>query len=127
MKKRGKKVNKSEEIRQYKLANPDAAPKDIVAALGERGIQVTSQAVSTALYNMKKSSEGGAVETATATATRKRGRPAGAKSPGKSAGSASSNGSSLPATALVEAKKLVDNVGGIDKAKAALEILSKLR
>jgi hypothetical protein len=47
-------VNKSQIIREYKKENPNAKPKEIVAAMAAAGVTVNAQMVSTVLSNAKK-------------------------------------------------------------------------
>lgn len=97
--------NKSSAIRDYKAANPAATPKEIAEALGKNGIGVSAQFVSTVLSNAKK--KGGKIG--------KRGpKPGGRKA-------ASGN-----LEQLITAKKMVEQLGGIDNARAALNVLAQL-
>lgn len=52
------KVNKSEAIRSYLKANPNAKNKDVIAALKEQGIEVTASSVSVMKRGTKKKAEG---------------------------------------------------------------------
>jgi hypothetical protein len=99
--------NKSLEIRNYKAANPTASPKEIAEALTKEGVPVSAQFVSTVLSNAKK--KGGKVG--------RRGRKPGRK-PAAAAGGNYDH--------LIKAKKLVDALGGIDKAKAAISALAQI-
>lgn len=47
-------ANKSQVIRDYKAANPSAAPKEIAESLSKTGVEVSAQFVSTVLSNAKK-------------------------------------------------------------------------
>lgn len=124
-------ANKSEAIREYLNANPNAKPREIVGALKSQGLNVTPAFVST----IKSKSASGAAP------TRGRGRPKGStnktvttkgrrgRPPGKKAAVATSAArvtSSNPYEDLISAKNLVDKVGGIEKARAALEALAKI-
>ncbi|QDU29221.1 hypothetical protein ETAA8_43280 [Anatilimnocola aggregata] len=100
--------NKSLAIRNYKVTNPSASPKEIAEALSKTGMEVTPQFVSTVLSNAKR--KGGVIG--------KRGRK-----PGKVPATAS-GGSSIEQ--LVKAKKLVDQLGGIDAAKSAISALAQI-
>ncbi|QDU31411.1 hypothetical protein ETAA8_65680 [Anatilimnocola aggregata] len=100
--------NKSSEIRGYKDANPTASPKEIAEALGKQGIVVSAQFVSTVLSNAKK--KGGKIG--------KRG-----PKPGRKAAMASSIGN---VDQLIKAKKLVDQLGGVDAARSAINALAQL-
>lgn len=99
--------NKSLEIRNYKTANPSASPKEIAEALTKTGLSVSPQFVSTVLSNAKK--KGAKV----GKRGRKPGRPAAASKTGD-------------LQQLIQAKKLVDELGGIDAARAAVNALAQL-
>ena len=94
-------VNKSQIIRDYVAKNPGAKPKEILAAVESQGVKVSQALVNNVLY--RKSS---------GKATRgKRGRP--------------KKGTQFDA--LLQAKELADKMGGIEEAKKALDVLSKLQ
>ena len=124
-------VNKSQAIRDYKAANPDAGPTAIMNALAEQGVTVTTALVSNALTNAKKKTvkkKPGRPPKAAATADLPK-RPGRPPKKGKKKGGrpkASSNGSDVNLNALIAAKKLSDEMGGVNAAKAALDALSKL-
>jgi hypothetical protein len=101
--------NKSQAIRDYKEANPTASPKEIAEALAKSGVTVSAQFVSTVLSNAKR--KGGKIG--------KRGRK-----PGRKAGVAGMADAGLEQ--LLTAKKLVDSLGGIDRARSAIDALAKL-
>jgi hypothetical protein len=102
-------VSKSESVRQYLAANSDATPKQVSDALAKQGIKASPTLVSGVKFHLaKKGKSKKAAKTA-------------AKLP-----AAAGNGRSLSLDDLVEAKKLADRLGGLDKAKAALEALAKL-
>lgn len=96
-------VNKSAAIRDYLDEHPNAGPTEIVEALAKKGVEVTPSFVS----NIKSKTKSGL-------GPRRRGRTAG------SSGVTSVN-------ALVGAKKLIDQMGGIDQAQHALDVLKRLR
>ncbi|WP_425613628.1 hypothetical protein NA78x_003463 [Anatilimnocola sp. NA78] len=98
--------NKSLEIRNYKDANPSASPKEIAEALSKTGIEVSPQFVSTVLSNAKK--KGGKIG--------KRGPKPGFKRSTAIGG----------IEHLVHAKKLVDQLGGIDAARSAVNALAQI-
>jgi hypothetical protein len=98
--------NKSVAIRDYKAAHDDAGPKAIAEALGKDGIKVTPAFVSTVLSNDKRKSGKG-----------KRGKRGGRRgAPRADKGLAS----------LIQAKKLAEQMGGIEPARKALNALAKL-
>lgn len=90
--------NRSAAIRAYKEKNPDAKPKAVAEGLAKEGVKVSAGYVSTVLSNQRR--KGG----------KRR------KKRGGSAGYAD----------LVQAKRLADAMGGVDKARAALSALSKI-
>jgi hypothetical protein len=103
MARKAKSGNKSAAIRDYKAANPTASPKEIAEALGKSGMEVSAQFVSTVLSNAKK--KGGKVG--------KRGRKPMA----------------VPMDniqQLIQVKKFVDQIGGLEKAKAAVNALAQI-
>jgi hypothetical protein len=98
--------NKSAAIRVYKAANPSASPKEIAEALEKSGLSVSAQFVSTVLSNARK--KGGTVG--------KRGRK-----PGRPVAVPVDN-----IQQLIMVKKLVDQMGGVAKAKAAVDVLARI-
>ena len=94
---------KSAAIRNYKADNPSAKPKQIAEALTKAGEKVTPAFVSTVLSNDKRRGK----------------KRRGGRKPGRVAGSAGFE-------SLVQAKRLADQMGGVAKAKAALDALSRI-
>jgi len=107
-------VNKSKAIREYYEQNPDAKPLDVVAALKQQGVNVSAAFVSTIRSTSKKKSA----------PTGKRGRPVGSTSARTSSGGG--GGASVSIDSLLKMKSAVKDMGGIEKAKAALSALEKL-
>ena len=100
------KVNKSAEIRKYLSKKPKAGPKEITEALGQSGIVVTPGFVSTIKTAVNK-------------------KKGGRKKKSARGGQATTDRVSL--STLVQAKKLIDEIGGVEKAKDALNALARLR
>ena len=95
-------VNKSDFIREaLKELGVDAAPKQVIGRLKERGIHVSPAQVSNVKAMLKRSSGAG------------RGRAGG--------------GTRISIDDLVEAKKFAERIGGISAAIRALEALARLR
>ena len=92
---------KSQAIRDYLATNKKAKASEVVFALGDKGIKVSTAAV----YNLKAGKKIG---------TRRRK----AEASGQTVG--------LSISGLLAAKKLVDAVGGIEPAREALNALAKL-
>jgi hypothetical protein len=99
-------INKSQAIRAYLKAHRGAKPLAVVEALKAQGIDVSAQTVSTVKFNMKQKKGKG------------RKRAAGAEAP--------ANGETISLSALLEAKKLVNKVGSLEKVKTALKALDSL-
>ena len=98
-------VNKSDEIRKYAASNRGAGPTEIARGLAKKNIKVSPAFVSTVLTNAKGKKR------------KARRGPA----------AASRNGDTVAVSDLVAAKKLADQMGGVSKAKAALDALAKLQ
>lgn len=98
-------VNKSQAVRDYLKAHRGAKPKAVSDALKAEGIEVSPQTVSSVKFHMRK----------------KKGRKR-ADGDGQRGG----NSEMVSINALIDAKKLVDKIGGIEKAKSAVQALSKL-
>jgi hypothetical protein len=109
-----KTVNKSAAIREYYTAHPRAKPKQVVAGLKEKGIEVSAQTVSTVRYGMRH----------------KKGRGKTRRAAGERVGAgrrAAGNGRGMKLfESLVEAKKLSDRLGGVERARQALKMLEQL-
>jgi hypothetical protein len=102
---------KSQLIRDYMEANPNDGPQAVAAALkSAHGLSVTPQFVSTVKSNAKRKKG-------------KRGRK-----PGRPAAAASGNGggAKLSMDVLMAAKRFAQQLGGVGKAKAAVDTLAKL-
>jgi hypothetical protein len=97
-------VNKSEEIRTFLRENQGAATGDVVTALAARGIEVSAGLVSNIKYTSSKKKPG----------RRKKGGPG--RPPAQE---------SVSISALLGAKKLVNEVGSVDAARKALDSLEK--
>lgn len=98
--------NKSAAIRNYKESHASAGPKEITEALAKDGIKVSAAFVSTVLSNDRRKGRKG------------RKKVAMRRSVGNRSGGAFAN--------LIQAKKLADQLGGVDKARAALDALAKI-
>ena len=100
---------RSQAVRDFLGANPQAPVKAVIEALKSQGVDV-----STALVGSIKYGKGAAQKSSSPATTPKAARP-----------SADSNG--LSANDLFEAKALADKLGGLDQARKALETLAQLR
>jgi hypothetical protein len=112
MAKRSGGPNKSVAIRDYKAAHSDAGPKAIAEALGKDGVKVTPAFVSTVLSNDRR--KAGKARRRRRGGVGRRGAPRG----GLRGNRALAN--------LIQAKKLAEQMGGIEPARRALNALAKL-
>jgi hypothetical protein len=96
--------SKSDAIRNYKSAHGNAGPTEIAAALTKEGTKVTPAFVSTVLSNAKRKG--------------RKGRRKAMQGAGRASGD--------PVQSLVQAKKLADQMGGIDRARTALDALARI-
>ncbi len=97
------KINKSQAIRDALKNSPNASPKELSAELTAKGIDASPTYVSMIKFNMKAKRKGP-----------------------KKVRSANQTGDTLSASELLEAKKLVDRVGSIEKAQSLLGTLKRL-
>jgi hypothetical protein len=97
------KKNKSQLIRDYKAKHPEAKPAEIVAGL--KAHKISYGLVGNVLHNVKAKH---------GKAKKKHGRKP------------SHNGAAVNLQSLLVAKKLIEQLGGIEHAKSALSVLEKL-
>ena len=108
--------NKSALIREYKTKDANIGPKAIVSKLkSEHGIEVSAQFVSTVLSQAKKKSG----------KKGRRGRPPGSGKAAKASPAKATSGG-LSVELLLKAKKLANELGGVEEAKAALDALARI-
>ncbi len=113
MAKKSKGPNKSQAIRDYYKSNPQAKPKDVVTALKKKGVDVSAQFVSTIRsVSKKKGGKVGRPGRPVGSTTAKRGRP--------------SRSQEVSLDALINVKRIVDEMGGIGQARSALSALERL-
>ena len=109
-------INMSDAIRDYIAANPTASRPEIRNALQAQGVAVSNSLVNAVFMKVKK---GGGKSA-------KRGRPGRPKAAARAAAPASSGGN-MSAAELINAKQLVDQLGGIGKVRDALALLEQLQ
>jgi 3-methyladenine DNA glycosylase Tag len=109
--------NKSQAIREYYAAHPNAKPKEISAELKKQGIDVTPAFIST-IRSTSMGKKKKTVKTASAKAAPKAASVK-ASAPAKST-------SNISIESLIKAKGLVRDLGGIDAAIATLTALKRL-
>ena len=111
-------VSKSQAVRDYLTENPDATASVVVPELAKRGIKVSPALVSQVKQRMKQA---GDLDGQKTTAKKRPGRRSSTRKP-----TTVSTSKALTANDLVEAKKRVDDLGGIDQARKALKYLEEL-
>ncbi len=102
-------VNRSQMVRDYLAAHPEAMPKEVATALTEQGVPVTAQLVSTIKFNLAHKGEP------------KRGAAKVARGKGRRVTG------SVSIESLRAAKNFVEFAGGISNAHAVLDALESLR
>jgi hypothetical protein len=107
-KKARKGPSSSQRIRDYAAEHGDAGPTAISRALTEQGVKVSPQYVSAILSTAR--------------------RKAGKKGRRKGGRRRAANGQSaaLPTDRLIAAKRFVDQMGSVGKAKEAVDLLARL-
>ncbi|MBC8871901.1 MAG: hypothetical protein H8E44_20930 [Planctomycetes bacterium] len=110
MAKKKSKVSKTQVIKDYLAAHPDAGPKEVAAAVNKQGLGITTNYVSNVKSKMKGKGKGKKKVAAKKTVAAKQ--------------QAASDQISL--SALLQAKKLVAKLGGVDQAKEAISALAQL-
>jgi len=108
-------VNKSQAIREYLEQNANAAPKDVAAALQGQGVRVSSQLVSNVKTMMGRRAKRGRGAARRKTTRRTTGR-------GGRVGVAS-----ISVQDLMDAKRVVEQVGSVEAVRKALDALESLR
>jgi hypothetical protein len=104
---KSKPASKSALIRLFLSDNPKAGPKEIKEALAAKGVEVTDSLISQVKYSKKHLGAKGR-------------RKAGKALTGHGVGNGLMDD-------LVAAKQLADQMGGVEKARSALELLAKLQ
>lgn len=100
--------NKSEAIRNLLTSEPRTKTAEVVAKLASEGIDVSSQLVSNVRARLKKGKG-------------KRGRKP------KDETAVKKPVTSFSLDALLEARKFIDSIGSLDKARATLDALGRLK
>jgi hypothetical protein len=111
--KRAKGPNKSAAIREYLDVHKRAKPKEIVAAMKEKGLDVSPQMVSTikTKHRKRRGRKMSGQDVGNGPVNSRRGRPSSGK---------------IAIEQLIVAKRFADQVGGVRAAREALDVLAKL-
>jgi hypothetical protein len=110
--------SKSDHIQGYLEQNPDASPTEVIDALARKRVKVSTSLVGKIKYELKQGT-----------------KPTPKRKPKKRAARKKAAPVATPATAafsltmedLLEAKKLVDELGSVEEVRKALDALEKLR
>jgi hypothetical protein len=106
--------SRSANVRRHLEEKPDAPAADIVQAMEKQGMPISA----TLVYNIKR--EMGLSK------PRKRGRRRKAAAAAQGGGKKARAGDNVSLSALLKAKRMAEGMGGIERAKNALDALSKL-
>jgi len=117
--------NKSQAIRDYYAANPEAKPKQVVEALAAQGVDVSAAFVSTIKSTSltKGTRKAGAKRGPRAA---KAGTESVSRPSARSAAPARRSEGTVSIESLIKAKGLVNELGGLDNAISTLEALKRL-
>ena len=99
---------KTQAVRDYISANPDANPKAIVEGLKEKGITVKLGLANSVKYNKRSK-------------TRKR------RAPALHTAARKTNSTGVTIDQLIEVKRFADSLGGTENVRQALDMLEQLR
>ncbi len=105
-------VNKSQAVRDYLSAQPDAMPKDVMAALARKGIKVSRVLVSTVKNKLNKSS------TAKKASVAKAAAPAAVEKP--------TNGGTITLEQVKKVAHTINSLGGFQRVTEVLEVIKEL-
>jgi hypothetical protein len=99
---------RSQAIRDYLAAKPEAGPKEVISALKAKGVVVTTGLVSNIKYGGKKSK-------------RRRGRSLTMRAAARRTGK-----STVTIDQLLEVKRFANSLGGAEQLRRALDTLEQL-
>jgi hypothetical protein len=125
-------VNRTQAIKDYLAQNPDAMPKATAEDLQKQGVEVSAQHVSAVKHSLKKEAEAAPAmappeePTPAERAPRKKVRRKKVRRKKKVAAEPQAADDKISLSALKEAKKLAERLGGIEQAKEALSALAQL-
>ncbi len=124
---RGPRANsKSAAIRQVlEMHGNKVASKDVIAALSARGMKVSSAHVANVRSRLLHGTP--AAAPAAKRGPKRRGAKRRGRKPGRKPGPKPSAPVAKLQNTLLEVKRVADMVGGIDQARAALDLLAKLQ
>lgn len=125
-KKKSGSASKSQAVRDYLAKHPEATASTIRPALAKRGIDVSVALVGQIKQRMKNAGEPGASSAPPKKKAAKRKNARKKTAANKTVAASRPTSNTLTADDLMEAKKLVDELGGIDQARKALLYLEEL-
>ncbi len=111
-----KSVNKSQAVRDYLSARPDAMPKDVMAALAKDGIKVSRVLVSTVKSKLNK---GG-------TAKKAAKKPAAAVAATPAVVEKPTNGGTITLDQVKKVAHTIKTLGGFQRVIEVLEVIKEL-
>ena len=111
-----KQVNKSQAVRDYLSAQPDAMPKDVMAALAKEGIKVSRVLVSTVKSKFNKVS----------TAKKAAKKPAAAVAAAPAVVEKPTNGGTITLEQVKKVACTIKTLGGFQRVTEVLEVIKEL-
>ncbi len=111
-------VNKSQAVRDYLSAQPDAMPKDVMAALAKDGIKVSRVLVSTVKNKLKKTTTAKKAAKKPAAAVAAAAAPAVVEKP--------TNGGTITLDQVKKVACTVKTLGGFQRVIEVLEVIKAL-
>ena len=126
MAKRGS-VNRTEKVQQHLSEHPDESITEVLASLKRQGIQVSRSLVSQVRKKLGLTQSGRATKKAAKKKAKRKAAKKKVASPKTAAARATAKAQIITADDLYEAKKLVDELGGIERVREALDAIERLR
>ncbi len=119
-------VNRTEKVREYMLANPDQTNAEAFRGLEAQGTHVSHSLISQVRKQMGFPQGGSTKKRA---GKKKAKKKVGQKktSMAQPASAPTARGRAITAEDLFEAKKLADDLGGLERVREALDALERLR
>jgi hypothetical protein len=109
-------VNKSQAVRDYLSAQPNAMPKEVMAALAKKGIEVSRILVSTVKSKLNK----------TGTAKNAAKKPAAAVAPAPAVVEKPTNGGTITLEQVKKVAQTIKTIGGHERVTEVLEVIKEL-
>lgn len=124
MAKKRSSTSRTAKVQEYLEEHPNESISDVLSGLATRGITVSRSLISQVKTKLGQTGRRGTKAVRKKAAKKK---TSGADSPQTASAPSSSAGRVITADDLYEAKKLADELGGIDRVRSALDALERLQ